>query len=326
MDITTDKCPLWGTRAKVVGVGLRYVIESPRAGGRYAISDSVAGYDAAFIAAMRQDLTDWIVRQHMGGEAEPLISSSVVAQLADIDRRLSLKDRVDRFFTYLVRQRFDIGDQWYFSAPYGVEEIPQAQMLLAWSGCDGNQIHPFLHLLKEEGLVDLPVGSTFRLTSDGYHRLEQYERGTVATRSAFVAMWFGAEMTEVYDTAIAPAIIRAGFEPIRIDRKEHNRKIDDEIMADIRRSRFVVADFTCGSYLAEGGSSRLEPRGGVYYEAGFAMGLNIPVIWCCRADQINDLHFDTRQFAHIVWTEPADLEPQLYNRIRNVIPNAAQPV
>ena len=45
-------------------------------------------------------------------------------------------------------------------------------------------------------------------------------------------------------------------------------KIDDEIIGEIRRSRFLVADFTHGDKGA---------RGSVYYEAGFAYGLGLPV-------------------------------------------------
>ena len=82
------------------------------------------------------------------------------------------------------------------------------------------------------------------------------------------------------------------YEAVRIDRKEHVNKIDDEIIAELRRARFVVADFTHG----DGG-----PRGGVYYEAGFAHGRNIPVIFSCRKDVIEKVHFDTRQYNHIVW-------------------------
>ncbi len=37
--------------------------------------------------------------------------------------------------------------------------------------------------------------------------------------------------------------------------------------------RFMIADFT-------------GHRGGVYFEAGFAHGLGIPVIWTCREDQL----------------------------------------
>ena len=57
----------------------------------------------------------------------------------------------------------------------------------------------------------------------------------------------------------------------RIDAKEYNGDVVDELMAEIRESRFVVCDLT-------------EHRNGVYFEGGFAMGLEIPTIWTCRED------------------------------------------
>ena len=63
---------------------------------------------------------------------------------------------------------------------------------------------------------------------------------------------------------------------MRIDQKEHLNRIDDEIIAEIRRTRFLVADCTQGE---------TGPRGGVYYEAGFAHGLKIPVVMKFRCAQ-----------------------------------------
>jgi hypothetical protein len=73
-------------------------------------------------------------------------------------------------------------------------------------------------------------------------------------------------------------------------------------MASIRGSRFVVADFT-GS------------RGGVYYEAGFAHGLDLPVIFMCREG--DELHFDIRQYNCIFWKADAleNAQARLRNRI-----------
>jgi nucleoside 2-deoxyribosyltransferase len=72
--------------------------------------------------------------------------------------------------------------------------------------------------------------------------------------------------------------------------RQHNNRIDDEIAAMIRRSKFIVADFT-------------GRRGGVYFEAGFALGMGLPVIWVCSKDELKDVHFDTRQYNFIVWEE-----------------------
>ena len=93
---------------------------------------------------------------------------------------------------------------------------------------------------------------------------------------------------------------------MRIDKNLNVDKIDDEIIAEIRRSRFLVADFTHG----EDGA-----RGGVYYEAGFAYGLRLPVIYSCRKDMVDKLHFDTRQYYHIIWETPEELRDGLAQRI-----------
>ena len=123
-------------------------------------------------------------------------------------------------------------------------------------------------------------------------------------------MWFDDSMTDALDNGFELAIMDAGYKPFRIDRKEHINKIDDEIIAEIRRSRFLVADFTHGKDGA---------RGGVYYEAGFARGLGLPVIFACREDVLDTLHFDTNHYNHIVWTDPVDLRGKLKNRILAVI-------
>jgi nucleoside 2-deoxyribosyltransferase len=60
-------------------------------------------------------------------------------------------------------------------------------------------------------------------------------------------------------------------------------------------------------------------RHGVYFEAGFAQGLGLPVIWTCREDHVKNLHFDTRQQNHITWEQSDDLREKLKNRIWAVI-------
>jgi nucleoside 2-deoxyribosyltransferase len=67
--------------------------------------------------------------------------------------------------------------------------------------------------------------------------------------------------------AILPAVATdCGFDVIRLDRVEHSENINDRILTDIRRAQFIVADFT------------FHPPG-VYFEAGFALGLGKLVIW-----------------------------------------------
>ena len=150
----------------------------------------------------------------------------------------------------------------------------------------------------------------------GYERLEEIEKPNQDSTKVFVAMWFDDSMDKVWEKGIRPAITDAGYEPVRIDQKEHANKIDDEIIAEIRRSRFVVADFTHGKIDdKELPIKKRGARGGVYYEAGFAQGLGIDVIFTCHEDQIDYLHFDTRQYKHISWSRPEELKNALKNRI-----------
>jgi hypothetical protein len=124
--------------------------------------------------------------------------------------------------------------------------------------------------------------------------------------NGFIAMWFDKSMHSARAEGLEPAIRKAGYNPVIVSGVEHINKIDDEIISQIRKSRFLVADFT-------------GHRGGVYFEAGFAMGLGLPVFWTCQKDHLPDLHFDVRQYNCIDWTDTGDLAVRLRRRIEAVI-------
>jgi hypothetical protein len=115
--------------------------------------------------------------------------------------------------------------------------------------------------------------------------------GADAKEQGFIAMAFSIPTADLlYTDGLFPGIKNAGYAPIRIDRKVHNNRIDDEIVAEIRKSRFVVADLT-------------NNNAGAYFEAGFAQGLGKPVIWTCKKSQLkaNEIHFDVRQYIVTTW-------------------------
>lgn len=146
------------------------------------------------------------------------------------------------------------------------------------------------------------------LTIEGWERYEQIKNEATNTNSkqAFVAMSFDESLKNVYDDAIKPAAENCGFDAVRVDSREYNEKICDRIIGEINKSRFVIADFT-------------QNKHGVYFEAGYALGLKIPVIWTCSKSEVNDLHFDTRQYNHISWENNNDLKDKLINRINATV-------
>jgi hypothetical protein len=163
--------------------------------------------------------------------------------------------------------------------------------------------------LEEAGLVEASgsgLSSTFdAVTMEGWEYLSQLRQSGPNSAFVFVAMSFAAEMSELYDKAIAPAVRQTGYEPIRIDRKEHANSIDDEILGNIRKSRFMVADFT-------------GQRAGVYFEAGMMNGLGRTVIWMCDKAELGKVHFDVRQRNFIDWASVDDARKRLYDRIRAI--------
>ena len=156
--------------------------------------------------------------------------------------------------------------------------------------------------VNENGIND-PFFVPYTITADGWGEIEKIIRNNTK-KQVFIAMKFKG-MDTIYDT-IYKAIDDTLLIPLRIDKKEHINQISSEIQYEISQSGLVVADVT--------GQNQ-----GVYFEAGYAMGLNIPVIWTCNEKEINDIHFDIRQYNTILWKDESDLYERLKKRITAVM-------
>jgi len=161
-------------------------------------------------------------------------------------------------------------------------------------------------ILQQEGYVKLREHGYAHLTTKGILQAEELSLRGSTYLQGFVAMSFDPSMDEAYTLGFDPGIREAGYMPLRIDRKEHINGISDEILAEIRRSRFLVADYTL-------------MNNGVYFETGVAVGLGIPVIGTCRSDHFEKIHFDIRHINTVKWVSPAQLAGDLAKRVAAVI-------
>ena len=202
----------------------------------------------------------------------------------------------------------------------------------AWDP-ESREENEFWDHLEKEGWVRIrpslvssfiPVGDTPSIfypavcTLDARLWVEEQLQERSSNEQVFVAMWFDECLKEeAYKEGFAKGIARAGYKPKRTDDDTHHSdKLDDRVMADIRQSRIVVADFTCETFTREGGAQTEGlPNGNVHYEAGFAHGLGLPVIYTCHRACKAYLNFDTRQINHILWTDATDLARQLQARL-----------
>ncbi len=308
----TDRCAIWDTDAnKTVSTGDRIALSSSRAGGSYEISRSAVKELNNVDLEAKARLTTWLVDQRRAGNEQPIISTAEIS-LAQTSRMLSVSERRDRLLLAVNHIAPRLGEGVNYQ-----DSDSERDELLAWTeSVELDELGKLVEFAESQHLLD--DEHIISLTLDGYTHLDRLLNSPKNSKQAFVAMWFNDEVTDAYLQGIEPAILEAGYLPMRIDKKEHNNKIDDEIIAEIKRSMFVIADFTCGLF-EDGKTKNAIHRGGVYYEAGFAQGLGIPVIWTCREDQINLVHFDTRQFNHVTWSNPQELKQKLLNRIGAVI-------
>ena len=167
----------------------------------------------------------------------------------------------------------------------------------------------FIDALAEAGSIITSklgaLGLECVVSSSGWQELERAQQSGADSPNGFIAMWFDSSQDATRES-IKSAITAAGYRPIRIDEVEHTNKIDDEILAKIRQSRFLVADFT-------------GQRHGVYFEAGFMLGLGRTVIWICNKSDFDKVHFDTRQYNTIVYDKTDELKSRLQFRIEAIL-------
>ena len=311
MSSEQNLCLIWGSHVESIETtddGFTIVRGSTRADGDYKISADARAIMSSFDSDARARLTYWLSKTRKLGTALPAIDTQLVDSV-HFASQTAVHQRAVGLLEYIAARSDRIAEY--------VSIYPNDNGALAQSESTVWQEVQFLldYLIDGRWIKMWPSGMDYGVTAAGYAYLED-QRSAPATSQAFVAMWFHESTNDLYDEGIKPAIENTGYTPLRIDRTEHINKIDDEILRELRRSRFVVADFTSGI----GGV-----RGSVYYEAGFARGLGIPVIPTCRHDQVGDIHFDTRQYAHITWENPSDLRIPLESRIGAVIGEGPNP-
>ena len=244
----------------------------------------------------------------------PLISTDMFESFWPFDRLSSPGKQSDDLVLYA-------GDhQLSPEAPIGIA----AFFLDAWLGTSllnptnpHGGIYWILNQLKAVGFVTwnryLATANTgekifIQLTMTGWEKYEELKKVRSVSRTAFMAMKFGdPQLDRIVEDVFKPAVKVTGFDLKKLTDEQPAGLIDDQIRAAILSGRFVIADLSHGSY-------------GAYWEAGFAEGLNLPVIYTCEksAWEEKKTHFDTNHLLTIIWdpTNPKDAGEALTATIR----------
>lgn len=235
-------------------------------------------------------------------------SFGVIPELkaTDFDNLISLKDKK-------INQKYELLLKYIYSVKtiqIELSALNRLYLVLFW--CEDikefNMLLSKAVELKHLKLVfDSMTYEKYSITYDGKEFIENLGLDNNSNK-VFMAFHFTEEMKKEFETIIKQAVFDASegkLEAVRVSSSttDHDAKIDDELIGMIKSSKAVIADFTGN-------------RTAVYYEAGFAMGLGIPVIWTCKKDDVDNLSFDTRQYPHIIWENEEDLYTQVVNRLK----------
>jgi hypothetical protein len=158
----------------------------------------------------------------------------------------------------------------FIGAAWKIEDWRPVARRLYFPGRTKQEFLAFLNAAAKAGYLE-PVGADMDclLTRQGLELVQQAQTKPRHSKQAFVAMWFDHRLNTAYKDGFFPALDACGYRPYRVDGDAQDARIDDLIFAEIRKSRFMVADLT-----------GLRPN--VFYEAGFARGLGIPVVLTCK--------------------------------------------
>ena len=273
-------------------------VECPRC-GPFRVGEGVERLVAAG-RVPRTRLSAWIRAQKESAKAPPTILQEQLRGIVDSLPEHSVAEKQQLLLTVIGRRT---------KPSESTDLVVDRDYVIAWAE-SGAELKYLLDALAEEGMLEVEesaVGtSRCKIKAAGWKRLEAAKLGRRESKQVFVAMNFDEELEAVWRDGIAPALRSIGYEAYRVDKDQHLERIDVKLLAEIDRSAFVVADVT-------------GQKQGVYFEAGYAEGQGIPVVWCVHKDEINRLHFDTRQFNHVVWQDVTDLREKLVERVEAAI-------
>ena len=195
--------------------------------------------------------------------------------------------------------------EWVYEVETFLEEINESNEE-AWMLIDG---------IKKQGDVFQRCENLVALLRQLYKK--KYDKVFIPPitkrNQIFVAMMFSGETVSTYEQLYKPVIQMLNYSAMRIDEKQFNGSIIGEITTEITDSVALIADLTGN-------------RGGVYYEAGIARGLQlcnhpIKLILTCKRSFFDNerVHFDVSGDNIVLYENDDDLRKKLTQRLQAVL-------
>ncbi|MFH1525994.1 MAG: hypothetical protein ABIG69_04965 [Bacteroidota bacterium] len=269
---------------------------------RYCGSYEITGTASAFFFGIKEEakrvkVSHW-VRSNFRVKNRILLTREKIEQIVFKFDLPKLKEQFDSLLLYLCDS---------LSKPNEVKQVRIKDLVPIIGAFDANGIEYLVTYLKKynylsgqinplnasDGTGVRPKELNYSITFEGWNKYEKLIRTNKDSRLAFMAMKFGEEpLNTIYNNVIKDAVAKAGFEIRKLDEEKKAGLIDDKLRVEIRRSKFLIADLT-------------HDNNGAYWEAGFAEGLGMQVIYVCEEEKFNDktktTHFDANHHLTVLW-------------------------
>lgn len=320
--ICTTPCP-----QTFAGPEVGYTIRCPRCGDFYLDTDAGLSFNRTFLQmqeaealVVRSVASHVIRRMTRAANRYPQVTRAVYE---DVLRRQmpSPQEQADNLIQWLGTLLVSTPERVVtFPTPLVAATIGTADEPARTDGLAYVASH-----LRDQKLISCSItgpGSSplfmAQMTFGGWARYTELQHEVTRSRTAFMAMQYNdPQLDDVYRSCFSAAVGRAGFKLRRLDEYPEAGLIDNRLRAEIRSAAFLIADLT-------------HRNAGAYWEAGFAEGLEKPVIYTCSKDVFDDPksrpHFDVNHHTTIIW-HPDHLQKatdELTATIRNTLPSEAK--
>ncbi|MHA6528773.1 hypothetical protein [Paenibacillus sp. BAC0078] len=204
---------------------------------------------------------------------------------------VTIEDKGHRLLQYLYRHSEGPGEAVVIhplSSSYNLTYSPNQQELVY-----------IIEKLRNEQLL-IREGLSFKLTEKGWNEAAASTEGK-ELKPCFVLISDKEELRTEWLEKLLPKIEQCGYLPrlLTHTKTQTHEKYSLELITD---SKLIIADITGQS-----------PE--VYFTAGYALGLNIPVIWTVNSSDNDKLFVHTSVIRPIVWNTAEELAIMLEQRL-----------
>ncbi|MBP1936073.1 hypothetical protein [Paenibacillus sediminis] len=142
-------------------------------------------------------------------------------------------------------------------------------------------------------------GMTFKLTDKGWSEAAARAGGR-KLKPCSVLLGDDHELSAQWSEQVLPRIEQCGYQPILVNHSNKTNR-DNDFTKQISESKLIIADLTSHS-----------PE--VYFAAGYALGMNIPVIFTVKRSHLDQV-IPSHQIRPLAWDTAEELAAMLQQKL-----------